>query len=128
VLTSYERLRPFADVIAATPGTFVTDLVPGEMQSFLTYGNVPTVDYSLLAGRERGVALDQFLSEAGVSLIYVDSYLLDQLKDDPGAQALLTSPVSVGWYLVGEQNSASDHWRLLARAVNSGKTSSVRPQ
>jgi hypothetical protein len=111
LLDTYERLRPFSDLIAA-PGTrFLKGDYNDAVAAYLGHRTDGVVDYSILEERDPSLPLARFLDQRSINLLYVDESLLETLEtsQDPIAD----SPDSVGWHMLAADDTEGNRWRLL---------------
>lgn len=117
----YERLAPFWEEVGQ-PGTVLLHNHPYVVRLYLLahdrsgrseWGS-RDVDSAELRRKPRGVPAHVFLQDRGVTLAYLDKDLLAKLRNDPDARALLRSPESVGWDVIGDGGA---NWRLLRKTA-----------
>ena len=79
------------------------------------YRGLVNLDYTILDGAPADRPLPPFLDQQGVNLFYVDESLWQKLSASPAHRALLTSPESAGWKILGGQVSEAGRWMLLQK-------------
>jgi hypothetical protein len=114
LLETYERLRPYADLIADPASQFLKGDYNAAVGAYLGQRADGVFDYSLLDQRDPSVPLVRFLDQHGITLVYLDEPLLARLEaDEAHPEPLLEAPESVGWRLVAGDDTPEARWRLL---------------
>lgn len=119
LLAAYRDLAPYSDDIKTQNGKiYLGNELGGELQNYtlldrggrrLSYwsGSLPT-------DLPKDQDLGDFLNSQGVTVLYMRTNLLNQLKVLPGASKFLDDPEAAGWYLRAWGDGATP-WRLLFR-------------
>ena len=115
LLDIYRRLTPFQGVIAKPDTVFLKGEFALEMYGYFAHLQSRVIDYGILEQLAEDTPLDVFLSERRINLFYVDKTLWSRLQSNPLHQRFLTSPESVGWRLIGLQDSGSGKWMLFQK-------------
>jgi hypothetical protein len=119
LLETYQRLRPFSDLIAAPSTRFLKGDYNDAVAAYLGHRAEGVLDYSILDERDPSYPLAQFLDQRSINLLYVDESLLETLEAtrDPMAE----SPDRVGWHVLAADDTEGARWRLLqARSEHLG--------
>lgn len=114
LLETYQRLAPYADLIADPHTRFLKGEYNAAIASYVGHrADVDNVlDYSVLDERPADESLASFLDAQGISLAYFDAPLLSALQQQ--GEPLLESPEQFGWrYLAVD--TAEGQWLLLQR-------------
>jgi hypothetical protein len=115
LLETYQRLRPFSDLIADPHTRFLKGDYNAAVAAYLGHRPDGVLDYSLLDERDPFFPLARFLDQRGVNLVYVDESLLETLESslDP----LASAPETHGWRVLAADDTAGARWRLLRRVL-----------
>jgi hypothetical protein len=111
LLDTYQRLRPFSDLIAAPSTRFLKGDYNAALGAYLGHRADGVLDYSVLDERDPFFPLGTFLDQRSINLLYIDESLLETLEAtrDPLAE----SPEQVGWRVLAADDSEGNRWRLL---------------
>lgn len=115
LLDVYRRLTPFQGIIAKPDTVFLKGEFAMEVYGYFGLVQSKVIDYGILEQLAEDTPLDVFLSEHGINLFYVDKTLWSRLQSNSLHQRFLTSPESVGWRLIGLQDSESGRWMLFQK-------------
>jgi hypothetical protein len=122
----YENLKPYASAIIHEGNFIVLGNHYSTLRDYLGYPDVGTKvsAYDALKTWDRTEEFGQYLSNSGISVIYLEPWFLTQLRQTPAAARLLQCPQSVGWKRVGPSQPDQPSWLLLARLPTGARSPS----
>lgn len=98
---AYQVLRPLAATLANTKGKVVLGDYAYELPRYVQLKGVATVEsYSALQPRTPSQSVADFFDEQDIDAVFVQPRILTELRQMPGAGALLSHPESLGWRAV----------------------------
>ena len=114
LLESYQRLRPFSDLIADPSTRFLKGDYNAAVAAYVGHRADGVLDYSVLDERDPFFPLARFLDQRSINLLYVDESLLETLETTQ--DRIASSPDTVGWHTLAADETEGNRWRLLQAA------------
>jgi hypothetical protein len=115
LLQEYQTLKPYTELVTHPTTVFLKGDNSYELSQYFGPLRSKWLSYEVLGQYSGSQSLDEYLTQRGVTLFFVNQRIYDRLRADPGAAPLLSDPESVGWKIIGQQSTGPSSWMLLER-------------
>lgn len=118
LLTLYQRLAPFEELIAKSGAVLVVDQYAQDIYGYIvhnaTIDTTKVIDYSIFS-QVKNASFSDALARNHVNLLYINEKLWLKMQASTTERAFISSPNQLGWDIVALQKNTQGTWMLLQK-------------